>query len=479
MGGSGGGDTESTVHQSNLPEWSKPFHQDVMRRAQTESLVPYVPYEGQRVAELTPAQKSIASRIYGASVPSYYESSEFASEYGPTDFSANFDPASFQSSYIPTEFQSMFNATDFSNIANSYLPKKFLSQYGITDFESQYEAVDVDPGKITQEDIDYYSSPYQQNVTDVAKREAQRASDIHDLSLNAEAEEAGAFGNSRHGVQLAENDRNTKQLLSDLQVQGSQNAYTAAIEQFNNDREARFQATGMAESYKQFADQMQMQADYYDDQSKQFFAQSNLQADLYSDQSQQYGSGLNLQAAMAGDQSRQYADQAQMQAAMAGDQSRQFGSNLDFQAQVAGDQSRQFGANLDFQAQVAGDQSRQAAEDFRMQAMTATEQSKQFSAAYAQNAAEIQQAQLALAYAVSKDEYDLAQKKLDKLFEDFINIRDYERNQIAFYSAVIRGTPIPVQSETIQYNPGQDPMAQALSAGIGGLGLGNNAAGGG
>jgi hypothetical protein len=53
-----------------------------------------------------------------------------------------------------------------------------------------------------------YMNPYQQQVTDIGKREAIRQSDIQGLSSNAQFAKAGAFGGSRHGVVDAERQRN-------------------------------------------------------------------------------------------------------------------------------------------------------------------------------------------------------------------------------------------------------------------------------
>lgn len=65
-----------------------------------------------------------------------------------------------------------------------------------------------------------YLNPYQQNVTDIAKREATRTSQIAGQQDAAKAVGAGAFGGSRYGLMQAERDRNLQQQLSDIQQKG-------------------------------------------------------------------------------------------------------------------------------------------------------------------------------------------------------------------------------------------------------------------
>lgn len=76
-----------------------------------------------------------------------------------------------------------------------------------------------------------FMSPYQQAVTDVALREAQRQHDIARESRNASLAGAGAFGGSRQAIMEAEAERNLGQLKADLQAKGLQDAFAAAQQQ--------------------------------------------------------------------------------------------------------------------------------------------------------------------------------------------------------------------------------------------------------
>ena len=87
-----------------------------------------------------------------------------------------------------------------------------------------------------------YMSPYQQAVTDIGVREAQRQDDIARRGRNAAAVKSGAFGGSRQAIMESEAARNLSQLKADIQNKGSQEAYMAGQQQFNAEQQARLAA---------------------------------------------------------------------------------------------------------------------------------------------------------------------------------------------------------------------------------------------
>jgi hypothetical protein len=144
--------------------------------------------------------------------------------------------------------------------------------------------------------------------------------------------------------------------------------------------------------------------------------------------------------------------------------------------------AQQFGAEQALQQTEA--QQRLATEQ-------ATEASKQFGAGFEQQQQQMQlqvaQAQEALANtqqtldaariqlqnAVGAEQKAQAQAQLDQAYNDFVNARDYERQQLAFYNALLRGIPVPVQQETITTSPTAGIGTQLAGAGLAGLGAFN------
>ena len=78
-----------------------------------------------------------------------------------------------------------------------------------------------------------YMSPYQQQVTDIQKREARRQSDINAQSIGAKAAQVGAFG-TRRDLLEAENRRNLDQQMGDIQARGDQANFDQASNQFRS-----------------------------------------------------------------------------------------------------------------------------------------------------------------------------------------------------------------------------------------------------
>lgn len=80
--------------------------------------------------------------------------------------------------------------------------------------------------------ISAYMNPYQQNVTDIQKREAARQSGIQGVQQAGQATSSGALGGSRDAIMRAERERNLGQQMNDIQAQGSNAAFNQAANQF-------------------------------------------------------------------------------------------------------------------------------------------------------------------------------------------------------------------------------------------------------
>jgi hypothetical protein len=152
-----------------------------------------------------------------------------------------------------------------------------------TSYDPYQQGAPYDPyatGQFTGATAQQYMEPYMQQVVDVQKREAQRASDIQHTVDQAAATRSGAFGGTRQAIVEAERQRNTAQQLGDIQVQGSQAAYNRGLQQFNNEQQLR-------------------------EQSRQYGAGFGQQERQLGEQARQYGAGLGLQGIQAGAQGAQ------------------------------------------------------------------------------------------------------------------------------------------------------------------------------
>ena len=101
--------------------------------------------------------------------------------------------------------------------------------------------------EFTAETAEKFMSPYQQAVTDIQLREAQRKFEGDTLPrLEAQAVGAGAMSGlgSRAGVEMAEAQRSQNQLLADIQAKGSQAAFQDARKAFESQQGRERQMAG-------------------------------------------------------------------------------------------------------------------------------------------------------------------------------------------------------------------------------------------
>jgi hypothetical protein len=90
---------------------------------------------------------------------------------------------------------------------------------------------------IGQADISRLMSPYQQNVTDIAQREAIRQYQMGPAQqLRTQAVAEGGLRGARRAIQEAEGERNLGQRLTDIQTMGLQSAYDRALAQAASER---------------------------------------------------------------------------------------------------------------------------------------------------------------------------------------------------------------------------------------------------
>ena len=66
---------------------------------------------------------------------------------------------------------------------------------------------------------------------------------------------------------------------------------------------------------------------------------------------------------------------------------------------------------------------------------------------------------------------ELVQRGMDMGYQDFMRQQAYPRENLSFYSNILRGLPISPGQTSATYGPSPSGYQQALGAGIGGVGL--------
>lgn len=201
-GDSGGGPTTSTNYTTNLPEYAKPYYEDLMKRTQALSNQQYTPYSGPRVAGFTQDQLNLQQEIGNLQTPGQFaDATGRMQDVGNLGLGAAGAGLNRALAYDPTATRTFGSA------------------------EAQQ-----------------YMSPYQQAVTDIALREARKTGALNKQTSALASAGRGTFGGARQALLQAENDRNLGQTLGDIQAKGSQDAFMQAQRQFNTEEALRQQA---------------------------------------------------------------------------------------------------------------------------------------------------------------------------------------------------------------------------------------------
>lgn len=458
-GGGGGGQSppsQQTVTQTNIPDWLKEPTQRMVARGETLSEQPYQAYGGERVAGFTPAQEAAFQQVYNLQAPQEYgqagQSIAGAQQFGAAG-------ALQAMGYQPSQFnQYQLNAPQNIRASNVYGTgyDAFGAQAAPDVTGTAYDAAQAgytqgwNPDAAAQ-----YMSPYQQAVTDIAKREATSEAQMLNRELAGKAAKAGAFGGSRFGIEQALLGSRLATNLSDIQTKGSEAAYQTGLSQFNTENAAR-QAINLANQQAlnqagQFGATQAQTANLANQQMRQ-------QANLASQQA--YNEALKFGATQ--DQAAQVANQAARLTASQANQQTQLQTGIQnlsslLTTQQQQEAARQAGANINLQGAQFGAQTGLQAGTQLANLGTASQQ------------AELNRIQ-ALA-ATGEQQQALQQQQLNAAYQDYMEQRDWEKNQLGFMSGLLRGTPFSTSTTQSATASAPSTQSQLLSAGLGVAGL--------
>lgn len=250
-GGGGGGETKS--YSTTLPEYAKPYYEELLKQTgkQTFDVDAEGNVTGVKGPGNIPQQTSVGFNPYQQQTQQ-----NIANLGTPNQFA--------QSTQGLGTGQQLGYGTAMAglNQAFGYQP-------------STYQAQNVGSQVFGQGAADYYSNPYAQNVTNTALREAMQKGSMDKNALMSGAIGRGTFGGARNTLLQAEQNRGLNQQLSDIQYRGASDAYTNAQAQFQADQQRRMQA----------------------DLANQ---QAGLSANQQNVQGQQYAAGLGKDVGLAG-----------------------------------------------------------------------------------------------------------------------------------------------------------------------------------
>lgn len=168
----------SSVSQTTIPEYAKPYAERALGKAEALTDAPYQTYGGERIAASTPEQQAARQAVAGMQLPG-----QFAAGTG---------------------------------LAGA-------GGLGALGAGQTYMGMATSPGAQQA-----FMSPYMQNVVDVQKQEAIRDAQKGILGQNLAAARQGTYGGARQELAKTERERNLQQQLAQIQASGSQSAFDRA-----------------------------------------------------------------------------------------------------------------------------------------------------------------------------------------------------------------------------------------------------------
>lgn len=226
-GGGGGGPTQSTAYQTNLPEYAKPYVMNMLGAAQNQLFTT----SGDQITGFRPYQPYSTNPQNYFAGPSSLQTSAYnaASQLqSPSQYQVGSQLAGMSGlGQLGTAGQAGMYGQQGVGIGQLGMG---LGQLGAIQAApafgagSQYAQQVTSPGAVGA-----YMSPYQQQVTDVAKNAAIREAQLAQQATNLGAARQGTYGGARQALQQSERERNLLGNLSNIQAQGSQSAYDRAI----------------------------------------------------------------------------------------------------------------------------------------------------------------------------------------------------------------------------------------------------------
>jgi hypothetical protein len=217
MSGGGGSPTQSTTQTSNIPEYAKPYVENMLQSGQTQiyndDMTSFRPYQA-----------------YSSDVNNYFAG------FSPMQTQAQQAAGQMQTPGQFSQASGLAGASGLGQLGTAGQAGMYgsqgagLGQIGMMGAMpafgagQQYASQVTDPNAVAQ-----YMSPYQQQVTDIAKSDAVRNAQIAQQQANLGSARQGTYGGARQALMQGEREKNLMSNLSNIQAQGSQMQYGSGL----------------------------------------------------------------------------------------------------------------------------------------------------------------------------------------------------------------------------------------------------------
>jgi hypothetical protein len=468
-GGKGGSSTpqpqQVNTQTSNLPEYARPYFENLVQRAQAQSYQPYTPYGGQRIAGFTPAQEQIQQNVLGLGAPNQFGAgSSLAYQAGLGALGQqNYNPQQFNAQQVGAPNLQQYQMGPAFEVSSQQVGTPQMGAARTSFGQQPLEQFRMaGPQMFGSEQAQQYMSPYLRNVLDTQKREAVRDARQGQVVQDLGAARQGTYGGSRQLLAGLERERNLGQQLGDIEARGMQSAFENAQGQFERDRAAGM-TTGQqnlqaALQQQQLGTQTGLQAALANLSSEQ---QANVQNQAAQLQTQGLNSEQAMRAALANQQAGLTVGQQNLQALLG---TQQLGAQQGLQAALANQQTG-------LEAQRFGEQSRQFGAQQGLAGLQAAGQMGQTLGNLGQYQQQADLQRLQAQSAAAGEQRGLQQQYLDQDYADFLRQRDYDMERLGQYSNILRGLPVGLSTTNTTYATPPSFASQALGTGLAGLSM--------
>jgi hypothetical protein len=227
-GGGGGGPQTSTTQTSNIPEYAKPYVMNMLGAAQNQlfdtsngeitGFKAYTPYSTDPTnyfAGPSSLQRGVYNEAGQMQTPG-----QFGAATGLAGMAGQGQLGTTGQAGMYGQQGSMFGGLGAALGAAG--AQQAMPAFGAG---QQFAQQVTDPRSMAQ-----YMSPYQQQVTDIAKADAVRNAQLAGQQANLGAARQGTYGGARQALAGAEREKNLLANLANIQAQGSQSAYDKAMQ---------------------------------------------------------------------------------------------------------------------------------------------------------------------------------------------------------------------------------------------------------
>jgi hypothetical protein len=443
---------------SNVPTWYSDYTQGLISKANSIAAEPYQPYGQPRIAGFDPAQTAAYNQTMGLqgqyqpfldkSSNAIYNAGEGSSLQAAQPYinqALQYNPLTAASGSIG-QAGALINqgygdtsslAQPYFNQSQAYTQQAAQGTAGLADpYMQQASQLSTQGAQTGLGGIQDYMNPYTDQVVNrIGELGARNLRENLLPNIQDRAIQAGTFGGSRSGEAIGRALRDTQESTLAQQSAALQQGYTQAGSQLQADKARQLQAA-----------------------------------------QQQAGFGQQTAGLSGADQQRLLAA-GQQQAALGQATAGLEGADLARYGQ-AGSQMGALGQMQGNLAGAAGTQNLQAAQQMGTlsnQDFARLLQSGQAMGALGQQTQQLGMQNIGALEAAGAGQQQQEQRSLDQSYQDFLNQRDYDRNNIAFLNASVRGLTVPTSTTTESTGPASvyqpSPLSQFGSALATGYGL--------